>query len=83
MKMSLTAGLDDQEAQDVRADFKGCPTFRKRLIHLLEKEIEALHAEMRSDDTYESPNWQLKHVERLGTIKSNKKLISLLSEKTH
>ena len=78
MKKSLFTGLDEQEVQDLRADFKGCPVLRKRLVAILERDCDSCHAEMRKPEAYDTPNWTLKHAELLGRVKTNKRLISLL-----
>tara|TARA_R110002096_G_scaffold40075_4_gene109286 strand:+ start:155 stop:346 length:192 start_codon:yes stop_codon:yes gene_type:complete len=52
--------------------------FRKRLITVIDEEVESLHNSMLNEEDYTSPNWSLLQVEKLAQIKSMKKIKSFL-----
>lgn len=80
MKTSLTAGLTKEEKSELSANFINALPLRKRVIEMLEKEIESLNTNMRDEDHFSSPNWALIQADRIAQIKAKKKLISLFEK---
>ena len=79
MKLSITKGLDEKEAKEARAAFLEAVQFRKRLTVILNDEVRSLQASMRSESSYESPNWALIQADRVAQTKALLKVVGLIS----
>lgn len=82
MKTSILAGLKGLEAQNVKEEYLGSPTFRKRLVELLVKKQEKSYEERISKTSYDSPNWSLVQADGVGYERALQEVISLISEKS-
>lgn len=79
MKSSITAGLNEKEATELRQEFVASFYIRKRLREMLAKDIEVLHQSMKNEEFLtSSPNWTLIQVDRIAQIKAYEKIIALL-----
>lgn len=79
MKQSLFQGMDKDEVKEFKEEFIKSTLFRKGLVKVLERKIEAVQAKMETPD-YNNPNWINEQTDHIGFIKSHKQLISLLKE---
>lgn len=77
MKSSFFVGLNEKERKDAEEDFKASFRFRKRMIEILEKEIDSIVASMCNDESY-MKDWSLLQAQKIAEIKSRKKFISFL-----
>ena len=82
MKTSILAGLKGLEEQNVREEYLGSPSLRKRLVELLIKKQEKSYDERLSKASYDSPNWGLIQADGVGYERAINEIISLISEKT-
>lgn len=79
MKSSITAGLDEKEATELRQEFVASHHVRKRIREMLQKDIDNLHTSMKNEEYLSSsPNWTLIQIDRIAQIKAYEKIISLL-----
>ena len=78
MKTLITKGLEPDAAKEMKQHFIGSHILRKRLRELIENEASNIMKEMRSDDTFENPNWENLHANQLGQAKALYKMISWL-----
>ena len=81
MISKLTAGLDEDQAKDIRADFKSALILRNRIIKLLEDKIESNLKASRDSKNYENPNWAYKQADARGYERALYEVINILSEK--
>lgn len=79
MKTRLTKGLDERDQEIERENFHKALGFRKRMIDLLNEEIDGLHASMRDEDGFNNPNWAYVQADRVAQVKALRRIISLLS----
>jgi hypothetical protein len=79
MKSRLTNSLEENEASEVEREYLSTSRLRRRIIDLLNKDIDALHLSMRNEEEYSNPSWAYKQAEKIGEVKALTKLISLLS----
>lgn len=77
MKTKLTKGLNEDDAKEILQQHKGCSRYRKRVIALMNEEIDSLRGDMLRDEKYDSPNWALIQVDRIAQEKALRKIISL------
>jgi hypothetical protein len=78
MKSRITANLSEAEATSLTKDFASAVKLRRRLVELLEKDIETLHTGMRDEDILLSPSWAYFQADRVAQVKALKKIISLI-----
>jgi len=78
MKTRVLKGLDDETKAELNAQFVHCARWRKRMVEILNEDIDALHASMRNEENFDSPNWALLQADRLAQVKAKRKFISLL-----
>lgn len=78
MKTRVLKGLDDDVAAELKAQFVHSARWRKRMVEVLNEDIDALHASMRKEENFDSPNWSLIQADRVAQVKALKKFISLL-----
>ena len=81
MKYKLLNGLDSDEQSEFKEDFIKAQRFRKRLVEVLNKEIESLQASMRDEDAFSSPNWAYIQADRVAQTKALKRVTGLLEQK--
>ena len=82
MKISLTKGLDEQGAVDVRAAFLSSLPMRKQLISILYDRIESARKNNCKKESYKDiGDWGLKMADSMGYERSQRELIALLEEK--
>jgi hypothetical protein len=79
MKTKIIAGLNEQDASEMRASFDACAKVRERLIELLDQEINTIQRDMVKGDHLLNPNWTMVQLDRIAQIKSHEKLKELLS----
>lgn len=78
MKTRFLKGLNEEETAELTAQFVHCARWRKRMVEILNEDIESLHASMRKEDNFDSPNWALIQADRVAQVKAVKKFIALL-----
>lgn len=78
MKTSITAGLDDQQKEEVISSFLASATFRERLATILQKKIDANSKEVRSKDAYGIANWAYLQADAVGYERALEEVCSLL-----
>lgn len=79
MKSSITAGLEAQTAQEIKAAFNASARLRERLVTLLEAKVELSRKNARQTDAYEKPSWAYLQADAIGYERAIYELISLLS----
>lgn len=74
MKVSLTKGLDEKEAERIKLAFTNSKTIRERLIEILSdrSELDLLPSQ------YDSPSWPYLHADRIGYSRAIKEMIDLI-----
>jgi hypothetical protein len=80
MKTSWTLGLDEQQAKEIRSDFKGSFLLRKRLIDLLSDKSSVSARSTRSKELYASPSWAYMQADAVGYERALNEVISLISD---
>lgn len=79
MKTSITSGLNDLQASEIKSEYLGSQQLRKRLIELLIKKQQSSLKKRRGEDVYDSPNFALLQADQIGYERAIDELISLLS----
>lgn len=79
MKSSITAGLEAQTAQEVKAAFIASKRLRDRLIVMLEAKVELSRKDARKKDAYQNSSWPYLQADAIGYERAVFELISLLS----
>lgn len=79
MKTSITSGLNDVQASEIKSEYLGSQQLRKRLIELLIKKQQSSLKKRRGEDVYDSPNFALLQADQIGYERAIDELISLLS----
>ena len=79
MKSNLAAGLSDDDKKEMEREFASCHRLRKQIIKVLEANEKSLVSQMVSSEEVDGFNWQLSQVQKISEIRSNRKLIGLLS----
>lgn len=80
MKTRITKGLEPDVAKEIRGDFKSSLLIRKRLITILEENINANHKYAISKERYEDPSWAFLQADANGYERALNEVISLLSD---
>lgn len=78
MKTALKAGLTTQQKEELERDFLSSPLLREQLTKICEKKINAIRADARSKEGYDSPNWAFKQADAVGYERALHEIISLL-----
>jgi hypothetical protein len=78
VKTVWTAGLKEDEAKEVEAEFKASAHFRDRMSIIIRKKITEIEKHGRSEGLYSSPNWQLTQADTHGQIRTLEYLLSLI-----
>lgn len=78
MKTKLLSNLTPEDEAELRQNFVYSLVLRKRLIEVLESEIDSHHASMRKEENFDKPNWALIQADRIAQVKALKRVISLL-----
>lgn len=78
---SLTRGLDKQQQVDVTQNFKESLIFRKRLVEVIQKEIESNRIKTRDKSRFKDPNWANEQAYYMGRESALSYLIDFLTEK--
>lgn len=79
MKTSITSGLNELEASEIKAEYLGSPMLRKRIIELLIQRQEKSLKERRKKDCYDSPNFALIQADQIGYERAIDEVIQLIS----
>lgn len=79
MKTRILANLEDETRNLVEREYKASPVFRKRLIEVLERDIDTLRTEVESQSMTKEANWEYEVVDKLAQIRATKKIIELFS----
>lgn len=77
VKSSLLAGLEPDQAKELKADFISAHLLRKRLTEVLTTKIESKRTNVSRD--YDNPNWNNKVAHVFGYEEALKEVISILS----
>lgn len=79
MKTSLTSGLNDAQASEIKNEYLGSPLLRKRLVELLVKRQATSLKKRRGEDIYDSPNFALLQADQIGYERALDEVIALIS----
>lgn len=79
MKTSITSGLNDLQASEIKSEYQGSSMLRKRLVELLIKKQEISLKKRRKIDIYDSPNFALLQADQIGYERAIDELIELIS----
>lgn len=80
MKVRWTTGLSKQDATEIKANFKEALVLRRRLVRLLEGDIDSSIKQSRSKLLYENPNWALLQADQRGYERALAEIIALIDE---
>lgn len=80
MKVRWTTGISKQDATEMKANFKEALVLRRRLVRLLEADIESSIKQSRSKLLYENPNWALLQADQRGYERALAEIIALIDE---
>jgi len=80
MKASWTVGLTPELTKEVRMDYAGSATLRKRLKEMLMDKINSSRTVLLSQEGYESPSWGYRQADGIGYERALKHVISLISD---
>lgn len=80
MKVRWTTGLSKQDATEMKANFKEALVLRRRLVRLLEADIDSSIKQSRSKLLYENPNWALLQADQRGYERAIAEIIALIDE---
>jgi len=80
MKQSWTQGLDPSRATQIKQDYVGAATLRKRMEELLLQKIKVSNAVTRKKESYEISNWAYLQADAIGYERAILEIISLISE---
>ena len=78
MKTSWCAGLGEENARDVRKNFKESLVIRKRLRELLDKKIIENRNASLLKGAYDTPNWAYKQADSVGYERALNEIIKLI-----
>jgi hypothetical protein len=78
MKVRWTAGLNKQDATEMKADYVAAAVLRRRLKRLLEDDIGDSQRTARSKLLYENPNWALLQADQRGYERALAEIIALI-----
>ena len=81
MKTSLIAGLDENGAEEVRAEFRHSGRLRERLIGVLNDKKASYRSEILSKTSYEKASWPDFQADAIGFERAIDEVISLLMSK--
>lgn len=81
MKQSWIKGLNDERQIQVRSDFVGAASIRKRLEELLNDKIKVSQSTSRSKENYNISNWAYLQADNIGYERALIEVISLISDK--
>lgn len=79
MKSRILAGLEKTEQESLDKDWETSRRLRRRMVDLLQKDVDAIHASMRDNETFNSPSWAYEQAAKIGEVKALMKIISLFS----
>lgn len=78
MKTSITKGLSEQEASEIKVEFVRAAHLRKRIIKLLEEKYDSERKNSLTKERYESPSWAYIQADAVGYERALREVISLL-----
>lgn len=82
MKTSLTQGLSEQEAIDIKANFKEAYLLRERMIDIMRNKIHTSQKFSRSKSGYDCPNWAYKQADQNGYERALDEIIAIFVDKS-
>lgn len=80
LKVSWTSGLEKEQANEVKSNYKESLVMRRRLVKLLEDKADASTKNSRSKLLYDNPNWALLQADQRGYERAMSEIIELISE---
>lgn len=80
MKTVITAGLDQDQINELKGDFKASLALRLRLQKVLEDKVQEHFKAQYNRDGYESPNWTAMQADSMGYIRGLREVIALLDD---
>jgi hypothetical protein len=78
MKKSWTMGLEDDQKHDIEEAYKNSSLIRDRITQLLKAKIQEQDKKGRSEELYDSPNWELRQADINGFNRALDYVISLI-----
>jgi hypothetical protein len=80
MKTVWTKGLDKLDSIELKGDYKGCLTTRKRLTKLCLDKVKESSTSSRNKDDYDCANWAYKQADSIGYQRALHEIVGLLAE---
>lgn len=81
MQQALFKGLNEQEKEELRAEFMSSALFRRQLTLAVQSLADASGRASISEKAYESPNWAYKQADAVGYERAVSDVISLIASK--
>lgn len=78
MKTSWLKGLTKEKQEEVQEAFSKGALLRRRLKEVLENKTEELRRKVRSEVTYDNPNWAYVQADAVGYERALYEIISLI-----
>ncbi len=81
MKSSLTQGLDEDMAEEIRLNFNSSAVIRRRLTEVIKSKSRGADRDSLLKEGYECPSWAYKQADLVGYKRAMSEIIHLLTEK--
>ena len=78
MKTRIVNGVEPLLAEELTREYQSCSRLRRRMVDLLEKDIDAAHVSMRDEEMFKSSSWPEYQASKIGEVRALLKIISLL-----
>jgi hypothetical protein len=80
MKISLTAGLNEKEVEEITHAYQHSAVLRERFVKVMQDKINAERKDSLRKELYDT-NWGLKQADSIGYIRALEEIISFMQEK--
>jgi hypothetical protein len=80
MKTIWNKGLNEKDSQLLRENFVQAKRFRARLVDILQDKITTADKSMTMKDGYDTPNWDLKVADCIGSKRAYNEIINLIEK---
>lgn len=74
----MLKGLDERGVSIAKEDYAKASDYRKRLIEVLNEEIDSIHTSMKDEESFGSASWPYFQAYKVAQVKSLEKVISFL-----
>lgn len=79
MKTAWTAGLNEQQKEELRNAFVANAALRQRAIEMMQKKMDSSMQKSRAASTYENTNWAYLQADARGYERAMQEIISLFT----